>query len=216
MKLTFTHAQFLDSVKDSNKIPPPTTPLEIAFVGRSNVGKSSLINFLLHRKNLAKVSSTPGKTRALNFFSLDTHGTLIDLPGYGFAKTSKQEKYSWKKLVQSFLEGRENLNLILHLLDIRHPPSKEDLIFFDWALSYQKQIMTVFTKSDKLNKNACNLACKNHLSVLRDVALSFGLNQPPFVVVSTKHPESRRWLIKEINGEIDEKARAGRVHLLGL
>ncbi len=216
MKLTFMHSTFLDSVKDPSKIPPPSTPLEIALVGRSNVGKSSLINFLLQRKKLAKVSSTPGKTRALNFFSLDKHGTLIDLPGYGFANTSKQEQHSWKKLVQTFLARKGHVNLILHLLDIRHPPSEEDLIFFKWALSYQKQIMTVFTKSDKLSKNACNQACESRLSILNEVALSFGQVRPPFVVVSIKNPDSRRWLIKAINGEIDEKARTGRVHLLGL
>jgi GTP-binding protein len=125
---------------------------EVAFVGRSNVGKSSLINHLLRRKNLARTSSTPGKTQAINFFSIDERVVFVDLPGYGFAQVPKKMKKEWALLIQEYLETRDQLQLILFLFDIRRKPNEDDYLLMDWLLHYQKPFVLVLTKADKLTK----------------------------------------------------------------
>lgn len=132
---------------------PPEGPDEIAFVGRSNVGKSSLINALTNQKSLARVSHTPGRTQELNFFSLADHGSLVDLPGYGFAKASKEKVASWNKLILYYLQGRSTLRRVYVLIDGRHGIKKNDAEIFELmdkcALSFQ----IVLTKIDKVKKD---------------------------------------------------------------
>lgn len=126
---------------------------EIAFVGRSNVGKSSFINAFLGRKSLAKTSSIPGKTRTINFYNIDNKFRLVDLPGYGYAKVSKKEKEKWDKLINEYLHDRENLKEVFLLVDIRHEPTDLDLQMYDWIIDSGFTGFIIATKYDKISKN---------------------------------------------------------------
>ncbi len=123
---------------------------EIAFVGRSNVGKSTLINTLLRDKKLAKTSSTPGKTQRINFFIIDEKLLLVDLPGYGYSKAAKKEVSSWSQSIENYLQTRQTLKLLLLLVDSRREPSAEDLAMAEWVQAKQIPLVVIFTKSDKL------------------------------------------------------------------
>lgn len=127
---------------------------EVAFVGRSNVGKSSLINSLLNRKNLARVGAAPGKTRQINFFNIDDKVYFVDLPGYGYAKVSKSERTSWGKLADTYLTTREQLKLILMLVDIRHKPSQLDCMMYEWICDSDFPHIIVSTKADKVSRSS--------------------------------------------------------------
>ncbi len=126
---------------------------EVAFVGRSNVGKSSIINSLTNRKKLAKVSGTPGKTRLVNFFLINNDFYLVDLPGYGYAKVSKSEKDSWGKTIEMYLTEREQLKRIVLLVDSRHKPTGDDILMYEWAKHFGYDVVVVATKSDKLKNS---------------------------------------------------------------
>jgi GTP-binding protein len=123
---------------------------EIAWAGRSNVGKSSLINALLNRKDLARVAATPGKTRTLNFYNINSQFYFVDLPGYGYAKVSKAEKATWGPMIETYLKTREQLKMIVMLVDIRHAPSVDDQVMYEWLTSRDKAKLVVATKSDKI------------------------------------------------------------------
>lgn len=131
---------------------PQTILPEVAFVGRSNVGKSSLINSLLNRKNLARVGSTPGKTREVNFYNIDETLYFVDLPGYGYAGVSKQQITSWSTMVETYLNSREQIKLILMLIDIRHSPSELDKQMHSWLISNELDYIVLATKADKLSR----------------------------------------------------------------
>lgn len=124
---------------------------EVAFVGRSNVGKSSMINRVFSRKNLARVSSSPGKTATINFFKLGNM-RFADLPGYGFARVSKEEKERWGKLMDTYFSSGRQIELVLALMDMRHPPSKDDLVMTDFLIQSEIPFVVVLTKADKLSK----------------------------------------------------------------
>lgn len=133
---------------------PPTGPPELAFAGRSNVGKSSLINKLLGRKKLVRVSSTPGRTQEINFFALnDDEIRLVDLPGYGFAKVSKKVRAGWRTMVESYLASRDTLRGVVVILDIRREPKDEDLMLLDYLKAHGIPIIIAVTKADKLSGN---------------------------------------------------------------
>lgn len=132
---------------------PLDNKVEIAFVGRSNVGKSSIINALTNRKKLAKVSQTPGKTRLINFFIINDDFYLVDLPGYGYAKVSKQEKDSWGKTIETYLTSREQLKRVVLLVDSRHKPTGDDILMYEWIKHFGYNVIVVATKSDKLTRN---------------------------------------------------------------
>ena len=125
---------------------------EIAFVGRSNVGKSSFINSFTNRKALAKTSSKPGKTRTINFYRANGSFRLVDLPGYGFAKVSKKEKAKWDHLINEYLHERENLREVFLLVDIRHEPTKQDKMMYDWIIESGFMGFVIATKFDKIKK----------------------------------------------------------------
>ncbi len=127
---------------------------EIAFIGRSNVGKSSLINKLLGRKSLARVSGTPGKTRETNFYRINEKFRLVDLPGYGYATVSKTERTRFQKMLETYLTERTVLRRVVQLVDIRHPPSAMDVAVHEWLLALDAPVLVVATKSDKLSKSA--------------------------------------------------------------
>lgn len=144
---------------------PPTRMIEAAFIGRSNVGKSSLINSLCRRNGLARVSATPGKTQTINFYELEAKRTdeglderakfyLVDLPGYGFAKTNRNNKEQWSGFISKYLSCSDNLGLVCQLIDIRHKPMESDLECYQWLKDCGLRVQIVLTKSDKLSKNA--------------------------------------------------------------
>ncbi|HZK26538.1 MAG TPA: ribosome biogenesis GTP-binding protein YihA/YsxC [Thermoclostridium sp.] len=125
---------------------------EIAMVGRSNVGKSSLINFLTGRKSLARIGNTPGKTRVINFYNVEDKLLLVDLPGYGYAKVSESEKNRWGKIIETYINTREQLCGMIMLTDIRHKPTQQDIIMYQWIRSMGKPYVIVATKADKIAK----------------------------------------------------------------
>ena len=145
-------SEFIISAVKRNQYPVDNR-VEIAFVGRSNVGKSSIINALTNRRKLAKVSQTPGKTRLINFFLINNDFYLVDLPGYGYAKVSKKEKESWGKTIETYLHGREPLKRVVLLVDSRHKPTADDIMMHDWIKHYGYDVIVVATKSDKLSNN---------------------------------------------------------------
>lgn len=146
-------ARFLISNSDVEKCPKPNMP-EFAFIGRSNVGKSSLINMLTNKKTLAKTSGNPGKTKLINHFIINEEWYLVDLPGYGYAKIAKSERKKWEKLVRNYILLRENLYCLFVLVDARHEAQKSDLDFMEWLGLSQIPFVIVFTKTDKLKPAA--------------------------------------------------------------
>ena len=151
-RLIIKDCNFIISAVSPDQYPESDLP-EIAFVGRSNVGKSSLINSLLNRKKLVKVSSNPGKTRTINFFTVNNEIMLVDLPGYGYAAVSKEEKIKWADMIETYLIKRINLKSVILLVDIRHKPTSDDEIMFDFIKHYNKSVIVIATKLDKISKN---------------------------------------------------------------
>ncbi len=149
--MTVKNAKFITSVIDSNKLPESDL-LEVAFCGRSNVGKSSLINALVNRKNLAKSGSRQGMTRLINYFSLDDEIHFVDLPGYGYAKVSKDEMGVWGKVIENYLTVRPQLYLMMLLVDIRHEPTEQDLQLYNWTVNAGINYIVVATKADKMSR----------------------------------------------------------------
>src|SRR4030043_1193312 len=143
-------ADFIKSAVWPPQYPPATLP-EIAFVGRSNVGKSSLINTLVGRKNLAKTSNSPGRTQLINFFTINEKISFVDLPGYGFAKVAQSVKKDWGDMIEAYLRERQCLALVVFILDIRRNPSKDDLSLRDWLDQYRKPYLHILKKNDKLS-----------------------------------------------------------------
>src|SRR5688572_30096325 len=153
--MEITRAEFVSSHADVQKCPPPNKP-EFAFIGRSNVGKSSLLNMLTNRKGLAKVSSTPGKTQTINHFIINDQWYLVDLPGYGYAKLSREKREGFGKMIEQYVLTRENLYCLFILIDIRLDPQQIDLDFITWCGQKEVALCLVFTKSDKLKRNELN------------------------------------------------------------
>ncbi len=148
--MNFNKAEFTASYGLFSQIPPSDRP-EFAFSGHSNVGKSSLINKLLNRKGLARVSATPGKTSTINFFSVDSI-YFADLPGYGYAKVSKSEKKRWAELIEGYLHDDRELALVFQLIDFRHKPTEDDVMMINFLIDSEIPFIVVLTKADKLRK----------------------------------------------------------------
>lgn len=136
----------------TSKLPENTLP-EIAFAGKSNVGKSSLINGLMNRKSFARISATPGKTQTINFYNINKELYLVDLPGYGYAKVSEKEKQKWGKMIERYLHSSKQLKAVFLLIDIRHDPSANDKQMYDWILSQGYHLIIIATKLDKLKRS---------------------------------------------------------------
>jgi GTP-binding protein len=156
------NAKFVISAVKPEQYPEGELP-EIALAGRSNVGKSSLINRLLHRRGLARTSSTPGKTQQLNYYLINQDLYLVDLPGYGFARVSHDVKVQWGKMINTYLEKRKNLKLVLQLVDIRHAPSKEDVEMYQYLVHHGRSHAVIATKADKISRGQY----QKHIKVIR-------------------------------------------------
>ena len=168
--------EFVTSAARLDQCPTPAFP-EIAFAGRSNVGKSSLINRLLQRRRLAHTSGQPGKTRLLNFFSVNGAVYFVDLPGYGYAKVGKQVQAGWGPLIERYLEHRPTLALVVHLVDLRHVPSREDRLMQRMLVDLGRPALIVCTKADKLSRSGV-------ARQLRMIAQELDLRGRPIVAVS--------------------------------
>lgn len=159
-------SKFVTSSSNISQCPPPLKP-EIAFIGRSNVGKSSLINMLTSRKNLAKISSKPGKTQLINHFEIDEYWYLVDLPGYGWSKVSKQKKADWGVMIEEYLLTRENLACVFVLIDSRLEPQTIDYEFITWLGEKGIPFAMVFTKTDKQSKTKFQSTKAKHIRELK-------------------------------------------------
>lgn len=148
--MDFSKVEFLLSVHRLNQLPAPELP-EVAFAGRSNVGKSSLMNKLIGRKRLVKVSARPGKTQGLNFFRVGDELYLVDLPGYGYAKVPKVMQNSWQSLISSYLENRQTLKCVVVIMDIRHEAKNQDTQLIQWLRQNRIPVLPVYTKIDKVS-----------------------------------------------------------------
>ena len=177
MALKYETARYEASYGTIVQLPKPTTP-EVSFVGRSNVGKSSLLNRLLGRKQLARVSSVPGKTANINFFDVDGV-KFVDLPGYGYAKVSHTEKQRWADLIGGYFEQERSFNLVISLVDIRHEAQKLDLQMVDFLTEAELPFVVALTKADKITRNKQNQAA----AALRS---SFGLAQEQIIITSSE------------------------------
>lgn len=145
-------AEFITSAVKKNQYPQTGFP-EVSFVGRSNVGKSTIINALTNRRKLAKVSNTPGRTRLVNFFLINEKAMLVDLPGYGYAKISKTAQAAWGKIIEDYLSSSPYLERFVLLVDSRHKPTKDDITMMNYLRYYQKDVVVIGTKLDKLKRN---------------------------------------------------------------
>lgn len=198
--MNFQKAEFVASYGTFEQIPP-SKKLEIAFAGRSNVGKSSLINKIFGRKSLARVSSVPGKTATINFYGLE-NVHFVDLPGYGYAKVGRSEKERWSGLIGGYLgDPDRDLVLILSLIDMRHSPTKDDLQMVDFLIESELPFVVVLTKSDKLNKTERTKrleALKTELPYYDDLTII------PFSSITGEGVEEIRAIIEDVASE-DEK-----------
>ena len=187
------YADFIMSNTDVRLCPKPDKP-EYAFIGRSNVGKSSLINMITGRRKLAKISGTPGKTITINHFVINASWYLVDLPGYGFAKRSKSEREKWEKMIRNYLLRRENLVCVFVLIDIRHEPQKNDMEFMEWLALSEIPFTLVFTKADKLKP----MQLTNNEEAYRHKLLEEWEELPPIVVTSAEKGDGREALLDYI------------------
>lgn len=187
-------AEFVMSNQDITKCPIPQIP-EYAFIGRSNVGKSSLINTLANVKNLAKTSGKPGKTRLINHFIMNKSWYLVDLPGYGFAKASKAHRNKYEKFINEYMLKRENLMNVFLLIDSRHPPQHIDIDFMEWLGTSQIPFSIVFTKVDKLNRSQKG----SFYAAYEAEMLKTWEEMPPHFITSSETKEGREELLEYID-----------------
>lgn len=190
-------AEFKSSSSEVSKCPPPVFP-EYAFIGRSNVGKSSLINMVCGKKNLARISNKPGKTKLINHFLINEKWYLVDLPGYGYAGVSKSERKIWKKWFTDYFVKRENLACTFVLLDSRLPPQKIDLEFMRWIGEQKVPFSMLFTKADKLSSNEL----MKNVSLYKREMLEWWQELPHIIITSSvtrKGREELLWFIEETN-----------------
>lgn len=194
------HPEFVISAVGPDQYPDDGLP-EIALVGRSNVGKSSFINRLIKRKNLARTSSQPGKTQTLNYYRIDNLFYFVDLPGYGYAKVSKSKRREWGEMIERYLLDREQLKLVILLVDLRHPPTNDDQMMAEWLQHYQLPVLVVATKADKIPKTKR----LKHLKIAaQELQLQKGQSPVPFSSVDGQG-EEEVWqaLSRIINLKID-------------
>ena len=194
--MNFNKADFLTSYGKFSQLPKSDRP-EIAFAGRSNVGKSSLINKIFNRKSLARVSATPGKTVTINFYALE-YIHSVDLPGYGYAKVAKTEKQRWAGLIEGYLQADRELDLVFQLVDFRHPPTADDILMINFLIDSEIPFVVVLTKADKLKKTQrqerlkalkTELPCGDQITVI------------PFSAETGEGVEEIRGIIEEVAAE---------------
>lgn len=193
-KIEIKSAKFVISNSDIAKCPQDGKP-EYAFIGRSNVGKSSLINMLTKRNKLAMTSSMPGKTLLINHFLVNDEWYLVDLPGYGYAKRSKSQTEALEHIISSYVLDREQMTLLFVLIDSRHEPQKIDLEFFEWLGENSVPFAIIFTKADKLKKTPLGLNIKNY----KERLLEQWEELPPIFITSSETAQGRDDLLQYIN-----------------
>lgn len=194
--MNYNNAKFLTSYGEFEQIPPSERP-EIAFSGRSNVGKSSLINKIFNRKSLARVSATPGKTATINFYELE-NVYIVDLPGYGYAKVSKSEKQSWNRLIGGYLAAERELALVFQLIDFRHPPTADDLSMVNYLIDGGFPFVVVLTKADKLSKKQRE---ERRQALFDELPCAEDITMVEFSAETGEGVEEIRAIIEEIAGE---------------
>lgn len=192
-------ASFLASAAKLDQCPPGNKP-EFAFIGRSNVGKSSLINMLVGVKGLAKTSSTPGKTQLLNYFIINEKWFLVDLPGYGFAKVSRSEREKWEKRLYEYLKKRDNLYCVFVLVDSRLEPQKSDLEMINWLGENQVPLSIIFTKADKMKPKAL----EESVEVWKKTLLEDWTDLPTMMITSAENKNGKEEVLDFI-GKYSEK-----------
>ncbi|PWJ15267.1 GTP-binding protein [Ruminococcus flavefaciens] len=198
MKLNYNKAEFTAAYGKFSQIPAPER-IEIAFAGHSNVGKSTLINKLFNRKNLARVSSVPGKTATINFYGLENI-YFVDLPGYGYAKVSKSEKERWSGLIEGYLSSDRDIRLVFMLVDMRHAPTKDDVQMINYLIDTEMPFVLVLTKADKLNKTERTKrleAFKNEIPCFEDI------HTIPFSSQTFEGVEELRQIVEDIADDND-------------
>lgn len=200
---------FLDVVVGNKSQLPDFNKVEIAFAGKSNVGKSSLLNCLINRKALARTSGKPGKTQTLNFYNVEEKLYFVDLPGYGYAKVSKKDQERWGKLTEDYLMERQQLRMVVLLIDIRHEPGKNDKMMYDWIVDNGFYPLIVATKADKLKRSQV----QQHVKMIKNgLKLNVNCQIIPFSAV-TKQGKDEIWevfeeLLEEVEIEKQEDAQA--------
>lgn len=174
---------------------PDSNLPEIAFAGRSNVGKSSLINSLINRKNLARTSQRPGKTRTINFYNIDESFRLVDLPGYGYAQVSKTHRDDWGEIIDRYLHSRDNLKEVFLLVDIRHEPNNNDLMMYNWILEMGFSGYVIATKLDKIGKSRLQ-------QYIKAIAKKLGIEDRKKIIYYSSDTKENRKYIYNVLGEI--------------
>lgn len=201
MAMKIATAEFLASAVSPAQYPRQLLP-EVAFAGRSNVGKSSLINTLVHRKSLVKTSATPGKTRAINFFVVNQRFLFVDLPGYGYAKVPRAVQASWRPMVEAYLRQRTTLRAVVHIVDLRHAPTAQDQQLRSWLLHYGIRVVTVATKADQVPRSQRPA----HIQALRqELALP---PDEPVLLFSAHNHEGRLPLLHCLEGLLTPVVRS--------
>ena len=180
----------------TSRLPENTLP-EIAFAGKSNVGKSSLINGLMNRKSFARISGTPGKTQTINFYNINQELYLVDLPGYGYAKVSEKEKQKWGRMIERYLHSSKQLKAVFLLIDIRHDPSANDKLMYDWILAQGYRPIIIATKLDKIKRSQ---AAKHVKAVRQGLGLGTDAKVIPFSAVSKQGRDEIWELAEELCG----------------
>jgi GTP-binding protein len=189
----------LETVCGITSVLPKNDKVEVAFAGKSNVGKSSLINALMNRKALARTSAQPGKTQTINFYNINDAVYLVDLPGYGYAKVSQSEKEKWGKLIERYLHGSEQLRAVFLLIDIRHEPSANDKMMYDWILHNGYEPIIIATKLDKLKRSQV----QKHVKMVKE-----GLQVRPGTLVipfSAETKQGREEIWEVIEGKMQQE-----------
>lgn len=200
--MKITSSKFIISNTDYLKCPDDSRP-EFAFIGRSNVGKSSLINALTDRNSLAKTSSTPGKTQLINHFLINDIWYLVDLPGYGWAKISKSFKEKWEKMTKDYLTNRKNLTCIFVLIDVRHNPQANDLSFINWLGKTGIPFSIIFTKADKLSKSKVEAS----IATFKETLQTTWEELPPMFCTSSVSKKGKDEVLNYIQDIIDNKVK---------
>ncbi|MFD1395343.1 ribosome biogenesis GTP-binding protein YihA/YsxC [Kroppenstedtia eburnea] len=186
-----TESEFVISAVGPAQYPADALP-EIALAGRSNVGKSSLINRLIHRKNLARTSSKPGKTQTINFYRINGALFFADMPGYGFAKVPKSVKAAWGRMIEGYLSNRDELRGVIQVIDVRHPPTRDDIAMYEWLKHYRMPTMIVATKADKIPRGRW----QKHLKQVREgLRLEAGV---PLILFSAQTGQGKEEVWAEI------------------
>ena len=199
MKLNYNKAEYAASYGKSSQLPPPEL-IELAFAGHSNVGKSTLINKLFNRKNLARVSSVPGKTATINFYRLENI-YFVDLPGYGYAKVAKTEKERWAGLIDGYLRADRDLRLVFMLVDMRHAPTKDDISMIEYLVETETPFVLVLTKADKLKKTERE---KRMEAFRTEIPYFDDMQSVPFSSQTGEGVEELRSIIEEITDDSQE------------